>query len=583
VAPCCARPGKAKELDYRSRKRELERRVNQLAAKELAAVKAATEAEQAAQTPEPAKKRTRAWRKTREQPWLSPAPESGGTSEQGTPNPAETTPEVALVAALVPNSLALASSRPRAGRKSGSGRPVPAGLPEKDRARELVKARAAARTGRIETPSAKARQALVAWTLEEGQRSAGHVSPKEYWNHVSDSTGFTAIQVRQWCKPDHQRRLELWLQGQEALRKQRACSRWLRFKSQDTGCRMTKEGGKKATRPDLFAVFYPMLRDWASRQRDAGWDVGGDDLMDEYKDVVESELWRLEELEEAGEELSSENQAWLKALRSRMDSLKIKDSAKKCKARVKCMTGFTEQKPGLVSPLTPPETSLILQLTWQSWDYTLHKVFTAGAQELEHQVIDPEGWVANRASVPLVFWDAVPAYLDPSAGTVLVDVDELSDLRLRREARKMLAKGLRSQKVPGCVSVRPSGDAMGATRRDKNRLTLVLRQVITEIYDLPLGQLPEGKHLPTLLIVQASQPCMLADMSRGPEPAVWLRDHSVKVSGRDLERKVGEPVGALMSTWRQVRRDLPELFDAGVLVLGFAPRPRPRPGPLRCS
>ena len=65
-------------------------------------------------------------------------------------------------------------------------------------------------------------------------------------------------------------------------------------------------------------------------------------------------------------------------------------------------------------------------------------MFTASASELTNYVIDPEGWVRDRASIPLVFWDAVPVYLDPSAGKVLVSVESLEETRMRNQARKAL-------------------------------------------------------------------------------------------------------------------------------------------------
>ena len=109
---------------------------------------------------------------------------------------------------------------------------------------------------------------------------------------------------------------------------------------------------------------------------------------------------------------------------------------------------------------------------------------------------------------------------------------------------------------------------MGATKRDKNRLTLILRQIIFSVFNLPEGTLPEGTHLPSLLLVQASQPCFLADMSV-EEPSVWLRSHKVIAKGVELERVEGERVGALMSTWRELRRAEPYLFRGGVLVGGL--------------
>ena len=54
---------------------------------------------------------------------------------------------------------------------------------------------------------------------KEAERSHGQVSVREFWGHVRDATGYTAVQVKQWSKPGHQRRLEVWLEAQQALRK----------------------------------------------------------------------------------------------------------------------------------------------------------------------------------------------------------------------------------------------------------------------------------------------------------------------------------------------------------------------------
>ena len=385
---------------------------------------------------------------------------------------------------------------------------------------------------------------------------------------MQDGTGYTPVQIRQWAKPEHQRRLQLWLEQQEALRLQRHRKVWKRFGTNDTGCRMTKSGGKKTTRPDYFSCFYPGLSAWARTQRNMGHDLSGTDLLGEYQSLLEDEDWRLQELEESEGQLSTATSKWQALVRKRLAALGTKSGSKTYKARLKVMTGFSEQKPGLVSPLTPQETATICSLTWQGWDFILNKVFTASAEELSEHILDAHDWVRHRASIPLVFWDAVPVYLDPSAGSVLVPLESLEEARLRRLARQALKKELQGQKLPGCVELRPGGDAMGATRRDKNRLTLILRQIIEGVFDLPAGQLPQGKHLPSLLLVQASQPCFLADMSV-EEPSVWLRSHKVIAKGVELERVEGERVGALMSTWRELRRAEPYLFRGGVLVGGL--------------
>ena len=124
---------------------------------------------------------------------------------------------------------------------------------------------------------------------------------------------------------------------------------------------------------------------------------------------------------------------------------------------------------------------------------------------MQEWVIDPAGWVENRDSIPLVFWDAAPVYLDPSVGKILVPVESIEETRWRRLARKAHLKELKDQHVPGCVTLRPSGDAMGATRRDKNRVTLVLRQIISSVFHLAEGTLiTRGGTLAFLAVEQPS-------------------------------------------------------------------------------
>ena len=65
--------------------------------------------------------------------------------------------------------------------------------------------------------------------------------------------------------------------------------------------------------------------------------------MDEYQDMVESEIWRLEDLEESETTLSEENRKWLELLQGRMTALGEKDSRKQYKMRVKVMAGFSEE------------------------------------------------------------------------------------------------------------------------------------------------------------------------------------------------------------------------------------------------
>ena len=44
------------------------------------------------------------------------------------------------------------------------------------------------------------------------------------------------------------------------------------------------------------------------------------------------------------------------------------------------------------------------------------------------------------------------------------------------------------------------------------------------------------------------------------EEGCWLQDHSFAYGGKEVERKVGEKVGAIMGSWRECRKLHPDLF-----------------------
>ena len=76
--------------------------------------------------------------------------------------------------------------------------------------------------------------------------------------------------------------------------------------------------------------------------------------------------------------------------------------------------------------------------------------------------------------------------------------------------------------------------------------------------------------LSSVLLVPGSQPARLEDMSF-TEPGVWLRTHTVCCEGRTLERQAGAKVGPLGCSWREVRRQHPELFTDGKVLLWLQP------------
>ena len=101
---------------------------------------------------------------------------------------------------------------------------------------------------------------------------------------------------------------------------------------------------------------------------------------------------------------------------------------------------------------------------------------------------------------------------------------------------------------------------MGASRRQKNKLTLVMRQGLVGLFDFhETGEL-EGKILPSVLVVPSTKPARL-DLMSHEEPSVWLESHSFWWEGKLERRRKGEKVGPCMESWREARRQQPRLFD----------------------
>eukprot|EP00969_Alexandrium_andersonii_P127607 5640600-Alexandrium_andersonii.AAC.1 len=62
------------------------------------------------------------------------------------------------------------------------------------------------------------------------------------------------------------------------------------------------------------------------------------------------------------------------------------------------------------------ESQLVCQLMLQSWGHLAHLLATASEEVLSYFVLGPAAWVANRKETVAHARDAVPVYLDHSAG-----------------------------------------------------------------------------------------------------------------------------------------------------------------------
>ena len=109
---------------------------------------------------------------------------------------------------------------------------------------------------------------------------------------------------------------------------------WKRFVSQDTGCRMTKQGDKLKTKTDHYAWAEERVKQWAHTELAAGFELSQQDLLDEYSQVLEETMWELEEKEKTGASLTSHETLTLQRCKHRLAALEKPHNQKHFRAKV---------------------------------------------------------------------------------------------------------------------------------------------------------------------------------------------------------------------------------------------------------
>ena len=180
-----------------------------------------------------------------------------------------------------------------------------------------------------------------------------------------------------------------------------------------------------------------------------------------------------------------------------------------------------QRRPSNVAHFSAEEIDIILSLSYQAFDWLIDLIARGSATQLAGFVADPESFAEHRSETAVVAQEAIPIYLHDT-------------------------------------SVTKPGDAVGASRRGKDRLTMIMRQALRGMWDEAKAE-PTGHILDSVLLVHASHHGRLEDMSH-TEPSVWLRNVVYEVDGALVEHKKGERVGPFLAPWRETRRKSPYLF-----------------------
>ena len=271
--------------------------------------------------------------------------------------------------------------------------------------------------------------------------------------------------------------------------------------------------------------------------------------------------------------------AYLEAKKQLVNS-GARNNRRKMKQTLLSYCDVSERTANLVFPMSLDESRLTCKLTWQAFDRLIYNLFFADLEVLGDFVAEPE-MVRERAhETKFVGSDAIPVYLDPSVGKVVVPNSYQEQHSKRRKVRQLRQEAAAGDEVPDLpdVSLPVHLTASGASRQEKDRLTVLCRQ----IYDHPLNSKQQlaltGRAAQTICVTHCSTRCRLEWMC--PLTHTWLVDHEIWEEGHPVKRKKGQPINPrLMLPFVQLRKECPELFyksgeleplgeSAGVLIWG---------------
>ena len=155
---------------------------------------------------------------------------------------------------------------------------------------------------RCQTPDAKARKVIVDGLLQEAEQKDGASKPMSFWFDLQEKYGLPVAMLKRMASSAEREKLERFLALQDSKLKPQGRSRyWRRFISQDTGCRLAKNGSVKKTFQSPLREEEAILMSWARRTSEVGDELSVYDLQDEFVLLLDSVVWELEtKLEDEG-------------------------------------------------------------------------------------------------------------------------------------------------------------------------------------------------------------------------------------------------------------------------------------------
>ena len=256
---------------------------------------------------------------------------------------------------------------------------------------------------RMQTPTATARKDLVERLDKMASISNEH--QHRFWQNAEEKLGLSRHMLKRFIHPEERTKLQKWL-ADHPQRETRGSKRrgWKKFESQDTGCRIAADGGKKKTNQSQFKDQMERVREWSDRQMAMGHDLSGNDLVEEFRLTLESTVFELQETRDRRSGLLTESEErLLQACAQRIENVDTRWGFMYTKARLCHECQFTEHNPSNVVPFSNEENDIVCLLSWQSWDYLMDIIARSTLEELRAFVADPDGFVNNRQQVALCY------------------------------------------------------------------------------------------------------------------------------------------------------------------------------------
>ncbi len=260
------------------------------------------------------------------------------------------------------------------------------------------------------------------------------------------------------------------------------------------------------------------------------------------------------------EEVSQERQAEITLIADRHSKLSSSQTyASTYTDTLLTFSGARCKLPQRVSILSMQEERARAKLSWESFDAKLEMCAFGSEELLSKFVADSESFVLHRSMTSVLFADQIPVWIRlGSERAVYTEAECARDDRKSSFRATDSATGETTVQETPLNHFRQVADPQG----DRFRITYEARQVLRGYFHEDFNSKPACSVYKGLVVV----PGVHARLSNISAVGQWIASESFWYKGHLVERVAGVSVGNIMSKWRQLRTEHPELTDAFTIM-----------------